>query len=125
MLTPDAALGRRGEDLAHRYLRQAGLIIVARNYRTPNLSGEIDIIARDGDTIVFVEVKARTSTDYGSPDRAIDSEKERRIMAAARHYASHTGTDWGHVRFDIVSIVFGKHPALSHYPDAFFAERTV
>ncbi len=119
------ALGRRGEDLAHRYLRQAGLTILARNYRTPNLSGEIDIVARDRDIIVFVEVKAPTSADYGAPDRAIDPEEERRIMAAARHYASHTSTDWEHVRFDIVSIVFGKQPTLSHYPDAFFAGRTV
>jgi putative endonuclease len=124
ILNPDAALGRRGEDLAHRYLRQAGLTILARNYRTPNLSGEIDIVARDRDTIVFIEVKARTSAEYGAPDRAIDSEKERRIMTAARHYASQTGTDWDHVRFDIVSIVFGKPPTVSHYADAFFAGRT-
>jgi len=118
-------LGRRGEDLAHRYLRQAGLTILARNYRTPNLSGEIDIVARERDIIVFVEVKARTSAEHGAPDRAIDPEKERRIMAAARHYASHTGTDWDHVRFDIVSIVFGKQLTLSHYPDAFFEGRTL
>jgi putative endonuclease len=125
ILTPEAALGRRGEDLAHRYLRHAGMTIVARNYRTPNLSGEIDIIAREGLIVVFVEVKSRTSSDYGAPDRAIDTEKQRRIMHAARVYASQTGIAWDHVRFDIVSIVFGSPPVLSHYPDAFFEGRAV
>jgi putative endonuclease len=124
-LTPEAALGRRGEDLAHRYLRYAGMTILARNYRTPNLSGEIDIIARQGDTVVFVEVKSRATADYGAPDRAIDTEKQRRVTHAARVYASHTGTPWDHVRFDIVSIVFGNPPALSHYPDAFFEGRAI
>jgi putative endonuclease len=55
-LTPDAALGRRGEDLAHRFLRAHGLTVVARNFTLPNCSGEIDIVARDGDVTVFVEV---------------------------------------------------------------------
>jgi putative endonuclease len=114
------SLGRHGEDFAHRYLRQAGLTILARNYRTPNLRGEIDIVAGDRDIVVFVGVKARTSAD-----RAVDPEKERRIMTAARHYASHTGTDWDQVRFDSVSIVFGKQRTLSHYRDAFFAGRAI
>jgi len=101
------------------------MTILARNYRTPNLSGEIDIVARERHIIVFVEVKSRTTGDYGAPDRAIDPEKQRRIMLAARHYASHTGTDWDQVRFDIISIVFGDPPTLSHYADAFFEGRTI
>jgi putative endonuclease len=109
--------------MAHRYLRHSGMTILARNFRTPNLSGEIDIIAKEGDIVVFVEVKSRSSADYGAPDRAIDPEKQHRIMLAARHYASRTDTAWDHVRFDIVSIVFGKPPTLSHYPDAFFEGR--
>src|SRR6185437_15717765 len=81
-LNSSAALGRKGEDLAHRYLRYAGYRVVARNYR-PGQDSEIDIVARDGGKLVFVEVKTRTSADFGSPDRAIDREKQRHILRAA------------------------------------------
>src|SRR6266849_5955121 len=63
-----AALGRRGEDMAHRYLRGAGYMVVARNYR-PGPDSEIDIVARRGELVVFVEVKTRTSAAFGSPER--------------------------------------------------------
>src|SRR5579875_39169 len=80
-LTPEAALGRRGEDLAHRYLRSAGLTVIARNYRAGKDS-EIDIVARSGNVTVFVEVKARRSEEFGAPDRAIDQEKQKHIVRA-------------------------------------------
>jgi putative endonuclease len=62
--------GRIGEDLAHRYLRRRGYTVIARNYRTRSGSGEIDIVAWNGPTLVFIEVKTRQTDEYGSPDRS-------------------------------------------------------
>ena len=120
----DAALGRRGEDLAHRYLRSAGLRIVARNYR-PGGDSEVDIVARDGDTLVFVEVKSRMSAEFGSPDRAIDTEKQKHIVRAARSYTTRAGIEWNQVRFDTISIVFTHPPSIFHHKDAFFEGRAI
>ncbi len=124
-LTPEAALGRRGEDLAHRYLRSAGFVILARNYRPGGGEAEVDIVARDGDTVVFVEVKSRSSADFGSPDRAIDKQKQKHITQAARAYAARAGLEWNQVRFDTVSIVFTRPPSIVHQQDAFFEGRAI
>ncbi len=123
-LSPEAALGRKGEDLAHRYLRSSGYKVVARNYR-PGEDSEIDIVARDGDKLVFVEVKARSSAEFGSPDRAIDKEKQRHIFRAARSFVTRSGDAWSTVRFDTVAIVFTEPPTLSHYRDVFFEGRAL
>ncbi len=123
-LTPDAALGRRGEDLAHRYLRARGLTIIGRNFTLPNRSGEIDIVARDGDITVFVEVKSRVTDRYGAPDRAIGFDKQERITRAAEYYCYRAGIEWDRVRFDVVGIVFGETPKVAHTVDAFFLGRT-
>ena len=122
-LSPEAALGRRAEDLAHRYLRNAGLTVVARNYRPNEGDAEVDIIARDGDTVVFVEVKSRTSAEFGAPDRAIGGDKQKNIVRAARSYATRAGVAWNQVRFDTISIVFTNPPSLVHQQDAFFSDR--
>ena len=124
-LSPTEALGREGEDLAHRYLSSRGLHVVARRFRMPDGSGEVDIIARDRNMLVFVEVKARRSAAYGSPERAIDSEKERRLVRAARSYVLKAGGDWSQVRFDVVTVVLAKRPRVTHYEDAFFPGRTI
>ena len=124
-LSPDAAVGRRGEDLAHRYLRNAGFMVVARNYRPSEGDAEVDIIARDGDTVVFVEVKSRTSADFGTPERAIGVEKQKHIVRAARSYATRAGITWSQVRFDTISIVFTNPPSLVHQQDAFFEGRAI
>ncbi|MBV9083364.1 MAG: YraN family protein [Acidobacteriaceae bacterium] len=124
-LSPDAALGRRGEDLAHRYLRNSGFRVLARNYRPGGGESEVDIVARDGDTLVFVEVKSRRSADFGSPDRAIGEEKQKRIVRAARRYASRAGIEWSQVRFDTISIVFTHPPSIVHQQDAFFDGRAI
>ena len=97
--------GRIGEDLAHRYLRRQGCTIVARNYRTRSGWGEIDLVAWQGETLVFVEVKTRDSAEFGAPDRAVDADKERHLRIAARDYARRAGVEWEHTRFDIVSVV--------------------
>ena len=70
-LTPDHALGRRGEDVAHRYLQRHGFIVVARNYRMSSGAGEIDLVGWEDDRLVFIEVKSRQTDDYGAPDRAM------------------------------------------------------
>jgi putative endonuclease len=124
MLTADAALGRRGEDLAHRYLQRIGYSVVARNYK-PGSDSEIDIVARKDSFVVFVEVKSRKSADYGAPERAIDSEKQKNIIRAARAYASRAAIEWSQVRFDVISIVFSKPPRVLHQQDAFFPSRTI
>ncbi len=122
-LAPDAALGRRGEDLAHRYLRNKRLTILARNYRPSGGEAEVDIVARDGETTVFVEVKSRRSAEYGAPERAIDAEKQKNIIRAARAYATRAGLKWERVRFDTISIVFTNPPSVVHQQDAFFDGR--
>jgi putative endonuclease len=117
-----AALGRRGEDIAHRYLRSAGYMVVARNYR-PGADSEIDIVARRGELMVFVEVKTRTSGAFGSPERAIDLEKEKNIVRAARSFATRAGMEWNRVRFDTISVVLTRPPSIVHQMDAFFHGR--
>jgi putative endonuclease len=124
-LSPESAVGRRGEDLAHRYLRNAGLTVVARNYRPNEGEAEVDIVARDGDTVVFVEVKTRASSDCGAPDRAIGGDKQKNIVRAARSYATRAGIAWSQVRFDTISIVLTNPPSLVHQQDAFFVGRAV
>jgi putative endonuclease len=109
------AAGRRGEDLAHRYLQRKGFVIVARNYRLPSGDGEADVIAWDGDTLVFVEVKSRESADYGPPDRAIGPEKLNHMVRVARAYARKTDTPWDRIRFDVISVLLINPPAIEHF----------
>ena len=115
--------GRLGEDLAHRYLRRHGCIIVARRYRPRSGGGEIDLVAWHGDTLVFAEVKTRATLEYGTPDRAVDTEKERFLRRAGRDYARRAGIEWSRVRFDIVSIVLTTPPFIEWFPDAFARDR--
>ena len=115
--SPTQTLGRRGEDIAHRFLQRAGFIVVARNYRLASGAGEIDVVARDGDTLVFVEVKSRATDEFGSPDRAIDTEKRRRMLRAARDFARHAEVPWEKVRFDVVTVVFHTPPTVEHFRD--------
>ena len=118
-LNPDQALGRRGEDLAHRFLQRAGMVVVARNYRMASGAGEIDLVGREGDALVFVEVKSRRSDTYGAPERAIGHEKQSSVVRAAREYARHAAVPWEQVRFDVVTVVFSTPPAITHFRDAF------
>lgn len=104
-ISPDLATGRRGEDLAHRYLRRQGYTIVARNYRLPSGDAEADLIAWHRGELVVVEVKTRATADYGPPDRAIGPEKERHVRRIAREYARKTRTPLEKVRIDVVGIV--------------------
>ena len=115
----DKASGRRGEDLAHRFLRKQGYTIVARNYRLSSGDAEADLIARDGEDLVIVEVKTRASDEYGPPEQAVNPEKRRHLMRVAREYARKTDTPWEQVRFDIVSIVLREPPEITLLRAAF------
>jgi putative endonuclease len=111
--------GRMGEDLAHRYLRDHGCTVVARNYRTRSGSGEIDLVAWHGDTLVFVEVKTRATAEFGEPDRAVDAEKRKNLHHAAIDYARRANVEWTKTRFDIVSIVLGRPIRIDWIREAF------
>ena len=110
--SPDRALGRRGEDLAHRYLRRLGYTVVARNYRLASGEAEADLVAWDGDTLVIVEVKTRRGDEFGPPERAVGEEKLAHLRRAARAYARKTETPWERVRFDLVTVVASHPPRL-------------
>ena len=120
----DRAQGRRGEDIAHRFLQRAGIVVVARNYTMSSGDGEIDLVGWENGTLVFVEVKSRASTEYGPPERSVDPEKERNIVRTARDFALRARVPWEMVRFDIVTVVFGTPPAVTHFRDAFSAEES-
>ena len=111
--------GRVGEDMAHRHLRRRGCTIVERNYRPLSGTGEIDLVAWHLDTLVFVEVKTRSSAEFGEPDRAVDAEKQQHLRRAARDYARRAGVEWERVRFDIVSVVLSKPVRIEWIRDAF------
>ena len=115
------ALGKHGEDLACRELERRGYAIIARRYR--RRAGEIDIIARDGETIVFVEVKAREDLAFGGGADAITPFKRQRIVQIAEDYlARHHPRGDCPCRFDVVSIHFvGGAPILELFQNAFDA----
>lgn len=102
--------GRRGEDLAHRFLQAQGFTIVARNYRLPSGDAEADLVAWEGDELVIVEVKTRATDAYGPPERAISPEKKRHIARLARSFARKAGADGSKVRCDVVSVVLSDPP---------------
>ncbi len=119
----DKALGARGEDLAHRFLQRQGYTIVARNYRPPNGHREVDLIARQGRTLVIVEVKTRRREEFLPAERAVDAEKRRNLTRAAMSYVRRAHIPWDFVRFDIVTVILEPRPQLRHTPDAFHPDR--
>lgn len=113
-------LGRRGEDLAHRYLRRQKYVIVARNYRPASgAKGEIDLVARYGGKLIFIEVKMRASNAISFPERAVDDTKQRHIIRTARDYARRADVIWDDVRFDVIAITGTTKPIIEHFKDAF------
>ena len=96
------AIGQSGEELAVQYLRNKGYIILDKNYRSQQ--GEIDIIARDGDFLVFIEVKSYSFRSYGSPLGAIGRAKRESIIHAARTYLYKNNIRGQNCRFDVLTI---------------------
>ncbi len=119
----DLAAGRRGEDIAHRFLRRQGFKIVARNYRLAAGDAEADLIAWDRETLVIVEVKSRASDEFGPPERAIGEEKRAHLLRVAREYTRKTDTPWERVRFDVVTVILSDPPRVTHFPGALASVR--
>jgi putative endonuclease len=113
------ALGRRGEELALEYLRRKGYRIEERGYRL--FRGEIDIVARHGDTLVFVEVKARATTEFGLPEEAVTRAKQAQIRKIARGFLVERDLGEPDCRFDVLAILVPGNgdPVITHYEDAF------
>jgi putative endonuclease len=108
-------IGKKGEQLAANFLMKKGFEIVMRNYRFKH--AEIDLIIRRDDWLIFVEVKARSSTDFGEPEEFVDARKVNKMHEAAEQYIY--ATDWqGHIRFDIVSVKLGAEPVIEIFEDA-------
>jgi putative endonuclease len=117
---PKKSLGRRGEDAATRFLNRIGYRILARSH--DSRLGELDIIAVDDRTIVFVEVKTRTTTDSGHPTDAIDATKQRRMTQAALAYLKSHGLLHHAARFDVVAVTWpdnARRPTIEHFQNAF------
>ncbi len=110
--------GERSEHLAARHLKWRGYKIIARNFKAAG--AEIDIIVKDRDTIVFVEVKARMSDALGPPELAVDARKQYRIRKAAEIFANRYRNAERPMRFDVIAIVGdGRGRKLEHRKDAF------
>lgn len=121
---PRRSFGRLGEDLAARSIEEHGLRIVMTNFKVPvgrnskgvQVTGEIDIIALDGDVLAFIEVKTRRSRKFGGPLSAVDRRKQRQITRTARIYDRIFRTyDFRH-RFDVVTVLIepGTEPEIEH-----------
>jgi putative endonuclease len=111
-------LGQRGEEIAARHLRRCGYRVLERNFSVAG--AEIDLIAIDHETYVFVEVKARSSTVFGLPAEAVDARKAARIRRAATLYLRRNHAEESPVRFDIVAIVgAGRASRVELFKDAF------
>ena len=110
--------GIRGETYAYWFLRAQGYVMVARNFMTPGVKGEIDIVGYDGPTLAFVEVKTRTVSDdpaeYVPPELAVDSEKHQTVARLAARFSAARRVDLNQCRFDVVAIETrpGKKPVI-------------
>lgn len=112
--------GASGEDTAVRHLEGAGYAILDRNFKTR--FGEVDIVARDGKTTVFVEVKRREAEGHGRAAEFVSPAKMRKVVSAARVYAARHGLSESPLRFDVITIdVIGGNEQLLHHKGAFDA----
>ena len=110
-------LGNLAEELARDYLAKQGLIIIARNYYVK--AGELDIVALDGECLVFVEVRSKSRTDYGTPEDTISLKKQRFLYRAAEQFLIKEKMSDKICRFDVVSVYFAKETEIIWYKDAF------
>ena len=113
------AIGRFGEEVAARHLAGAGLRILDRNWRCAE--GELDIVAEDGGTLVFCEVKTRSGAGFGDPAEAVTAAKSARIRRLGLRWLAAHGIGWRELRFDVVTVVRrpDADPLVRHLRDAF------
>jgi putative endonuclease len=109
--------GDRGEALALEYLLKEGYTLLAKNYRYKR--AEIDLIMRYQETLVFIEVKARSGIEYGFPEEAVDEKKADLIIEAADYYIHEEGWE-GAIRFDVISVMLQPRVSIRHFEDAFW-----
>jgi putative endonuclease len=116
------ARGREAEDLAAAFLERRGLEILDRNHAIKQ--GEVDLVAREGDVLCFVEVRSRTSDAQGGPEETVSGAKARRVVAAATDWAARNGGLDREIRFDVVAVTLldGEAPRLEHFRGAFDAD---
>jgi putative endonuclease len=111
-------LGRKGEEIAVEHLQKKGYIIQAKNWRAGR--NELDIVARDKDFLVIVEVKSRQNADFAEPEEAVTREKQNALIRAANAYIFRNNINL-ETRFDIISIVHNfKETRINHIKDAFY-----
>ncbi len=112
-------VGQAGELAARNLLENKGYAILEANWRFHR--AEVDLIAKDGKILVFVEVKTRSSDAFGKPEAFVDARKQRFLTEAASAYMEQIGHDW-EIRFDVVSVLAipGREVLLEHFEDAFF-----
>jgi putative endonuclease len=116
--------GRRGEEDAYFYLRRRGYTIIARNYRSPQHRGELDLVGWNGDVLCFIEVKTRTSRDFKPAEAAVDRDKQKDLKMVARDFLrqmplSPDGVEW---RFDVLAVYYERgqsHPTFELFQNAF------
>ncbi len=112
------SLGKMGEDLAAAHLKAMKYKILERNYRCPQ--GEMDIIARDKGSLVFIEVKTRSTKDFGSPAAAVNERKQRQLSRVALMYLNQKKVKDGPARFDVVAVdLSGPQPGIEVIQNAF------
>jgi putative endonuclease len=113
--------GRRGELAAYFYLRRNGFIVTARGWRSHIVRGDLDLVAWEGDTLCFVEVKTRTTRAVAPAEVAVDDDKQRTLQRMARHYLRQLPEEDIPTRFDILSIYFeaNKNPEFELFRGAF------
>jgi putative endonuclease len=110
--------GRRGEDVAAALVTRLGWRLVERNFRCR--AGEIDVVALDGDTVVFVEVRTRAGPGFGTPHESVDGRKQAQVGRVARHFLSARGWHERPARFDVIGVrLDAEPPAVEHVRGAF------
>lgn len=115
-------LGLRGESIAEAFLCRKGHAVLARNYRDAVSRCEIDLITRDGDELVFVEVKAGTGRWFGDPQSRVDARKQRQIARAARRFLQERSWHETPCRFDVIGIDLSRNPpGVTHLEHAFWS----
>ena len=123
-ITPKQSLGNWGEETARTYLQKQGLLFMCANWRCK--AGEVDLVMREGDTVIFVEVRLRQQTTYGAGYETVSWQKQRKLIKTASWYLQSTNQHHMSVRFDVVSIAYNPNtpntpPDINHIPHAFAA----
>jgi putative endonuclease len=119
MTTERRAVGAYGERVAARHLREQGLVVLDQNWRCPD--GEVDLVLRDGDDIVFCEVKTRRSDLFGTPAEAVGPRKIRKLRQLAHRWLAERGVHPREIRFDVVEVLPQRRGAtrVAHIRSAF------